>query len=313
MDPHLDPVSAPERLRALVESAVDMPAAHVAAQPFLAELARPERTVRAVLLYGSCLWPSVRGAESCPDFIVVVDSLRAFLGGYGPALLGSVLPPSVYRLCRGDQYAKLSIATVDQLAGACTAMGKDLHLAGRLCKRVALVWARDDQSRALVVDAQLAALHTLTPLALARVAAPVTLDGFIAALLRLSYESEVRIVEPTKVASLFAAERDHYRALGRALLAETGAQSDAESDDVSVPAHAIATRAQVERRLERSRRRALLRWPKYLLTYDGWLDYLTKKLARAGTPVALTAWQRRLPLVLALPVLCRLALARRLA
>jgi hypothetical protein len=300
-------------LRALVEAALDMPEAHAAAQPFVDALARPDRSVRAVLLYGSCLWPSVRGAGSCPDFIVVVDSLRAFHGSFGPALLGSVLPPSVYHLRSGDNDAKLSVATVEQLASSCTAVGKDLHLAGRLSKRVALVWARNPQSRALIVDAQLAALRTLAPLALARLGPRVSLDGFIDALLRLSYESEVRIVEPTKVAALFAAERAHYRAVGQALLADIGARIDAVSEELVVPDHAVAPRAQLERRLLRSRRRALLRWPKYLVTYDGWLEYLTKKLARAGTPVALSDWQRRLPLILALPVLYRLALARRLA
>jgi hypothetical protein len=294
------PASSTAGLRALVEAALDMPDARATAAPFVGELARPDRSVRAVLLYGSCLWPSVRGASSCPDFIVVVDSLRAFFGSSWPALLGALLPPSVYRLRRGDAQAKLSVVSVAQLAAACGADAKDLHLAGRLSKRVALVWARDAQSRALVVEARLAALRTLTPLALARLGRPpVGVDAFVEALLRLSYESEVRIVEPSKVASLFAAEREHYRAVARALLDELDAGP--------------ATRAELERRLQRSRRRALLRWPKYLVTYDGWLEYLTTKLARAGSPVALSAWQRRVPLVLALPVLYRLAMARRLA
>jgi hypothetical protein len=314
MDPVVDPAPAGGSLRALVDAALEMPHAHAAAQPFLDELvARPERSVRAVLLYGSCLWPSVRGQNSCPDFIVVVDSLRAFHGSFAPALLGAVLPPSVYRLRRGEQYAKLSIATAEQVVSQCTTVAKDLHLAGRLSKRVALLWARDAASRSLIVDAQLAALRTLAPLALARIGRRVALDRFIDALLRLSYESEVRIIEPTKVAALFDAEREHYRAVAQALLLEAGARLDATSSELIVPERAIAPPAILRRRLGRSRRRALLRWPKYLVTYDGWLDYLTKKLARAGTPVALSEWQRRMPLLLALPVLYRLAMARRLA
>jgi hypothetical protein len=299
-------------LRVLVDGALDMPEATRAARPFLTDLTGRDRTVRAVLLYGSCLWPSVRGRGSCPDFIVVVDSLREFFGSFGRALLGALLPPSVYHLRNGADDAKLSIITPEQLASSCAAVGKDLHLAGRLSKRVALVWARDEESRALVVDAQLAALRTLAPLALARLGAPVTLDGFIEALLRISYESEVRIVEPAKVAALFSVEREHYRAVARALLAESGARLDESSQRLIVPRHVAAPRTQLARRLASSRRRALLRWPKYLLTYDGWLDYLTNKLARTGSPVVLTSWQRRLPLILALPILYRLATARRL-
>jgi hypothetical protein len=306
--------SSTGKLVALVDGALDMPAAHQTARPFLDELLWPRRNgVRAVLLYGSCLWPSVRGQNSCPDFIVIVDSLRAFHRSFASALLGTVLPPSVYRLRKGGAYAKLSIATAAQLESQCAQSGKDLHLAGRLCKRVALVWARDADSRALVVDAQVAALRTLAPLALSRLGHRVVLDGFIEALLRLSYESEIRIVEPTKVAALFAAERGHYRAVAEALLCELGSQPDGRSAELVVPPRAAAPRALLARRLRRSRRRALLRMPKYLLTYDGWLDYLLTKLARTGQPVALSDWQRRLPLILALPVLYRLATARRLA
>ena len=302
-------------LAALVDGALAVPGAQGTARPFIEELvSAPERGVRAVLLYGSCLWPTVQGRASCPDLMVIVDSLTRFHRDVGAALLGTVLPPSVYRLRRGpDVYAKLSVATVTQLKSQCGAMGKDLHLAGRLSKRVALVWARDAASRALVVDAQVAALRTLAPLALSRLGRRVALDRFIDALLRLSYESEIRIVEPAKVAALFAAEREHYRAIARALLADLGAFADGASGELVIPPRATAPTALLARRLRRSRRRALLRWPKYLITYDGWLDYLLKKLERAGQPVALTDWQRRLPLILALPVLFRLATARRLA
>ncbi len=313
-------VSADKGLFDLVDGALDVPGAAETAQPFLEELVSPPtRGVRAVLLYGSCLWPSVRGRASCPDFVVIVDSLRRFHKSITSAFLGAVLPPSVYRLRRGDGYAKLSIVTVAQLREQCGARGKDLHLAGRLSKRVALVWARDRQSRALVVDAQLAALRTLAPLALSRLAhrvgpvEPIEVDRFIDALLRLSYESEVRIVEPSKVAALFGAEHEHYRAVAHALLSELGARRHGDTTMLVVPPRAVAPHALLSRRLRRSRRRALLRLPKYLVTYDGWLDYLLKKLERTGQPVALSEWQRRLPLILALPVLLRLASARRLA
>jgi hypothetical protein len=306
--------SSGDNLSEIVDRALDIGSAAATAQPFLEQLvAPPGRGVRAVLLYGSCLWPSVRGNASCPDFMVIVDSLQRFHRNFGDAFLGSVLPPSVYRLRCKEAFAKVSVATVAQLRSQCGATGKDLHLAGRLSKRIALVWARDAESRALVVEAQLTALRTLAPLALSRLDAPFQVDRFIDALLRLSYESEIRIVEPAKVAALFAAEPEHYRAVAEALLVELGARHDAGRGGLVVPLRAVAPHALLSRRLRRSRRRALMRFPKYLITYDGWLDYLLKKLERVGQPVALSEWQRRLPLILALPVLFRLAVARRLA
>jgi Phosphatidate cytidylyltransferase, mitochondrial len=302
-----------QQLWGLVDNALEVPGAVETARPFLDDLSLRARGVRAVLLYGSCLWSSVRGQHSQPDFIAIVDSLRAFHGGrLGQALVCAVLPPTVYRLRQGDAYAKLSVATVAQLRSQCGAGARDLHLAGRLSKRVALVWA-DDDARRLVVAAQVAALRTLAPLALSRFDGPVALDDFLVALLRLSYESEIRIVEPNKVAALFAAEREHYRAMGQALLAELGARPVGGSAALKVPAHAVASRTEVARRLRRSRRRALWRLPKYLVTYDGWLDYVLKKLARAGTPVALTQRQRSHPLLFGFPILWELAISRRLA
>ena len=301
------------RLVDLLGRALDMPGAHETARRFLPELVSRERGVRAVLLYGSCLWPAVRGHNSHPDFIVVVDSLRAFHRSLRGTLLGAVLPPTVYRLSSGNASAKLSVATAEQLRAQCAADAKDLHLAGRLSKRVALVWSRDADARALIVAAQAAALRTLAPLALGRFDGRVALDEFVFALLRISYESEIRIVEPNKVAALFAAEREHYRAVAYALLSERGARADGSASALTLPAGISASRAHVARRLRRSRRRAFLRLPKYLVTYDGWLDYLLKKLARSGTPVALTPRQRRHPLLFGIPVLWQLATSKRLA
>jgi hypothetical protein len=122
----------------------------------------------------------------------------------------------------------------------------------------------------------------------------------------------VRIVERDKVRALFEAEREHYRALGRALLSHLGAQPSGDSLGVTAPPrHAARDAAELARRLRRSRLRAVARWPKLIWTYDGWLDYLLAKLERAGTPVALSKAERRLPLLFATPVLYRLARAKK--
>jgi hypothetical protein len=287
-----------------------MPAASAIAQPFLAELARPERGACAVLLYGSSLWSELHGSGSHPDFFVIVDSLRAWHRGLVPRLLNAILPPSIYRLRVGGQEAKVSITSVAQLKRYCSPRAPDLHHLGRLSKRVALVWARDDAARATVAEAQRAALQTLTPLALSGLGETVAIDDFMYRLLRLSYEAEVRIVEPGKVAALFDVEREHYRAIGRELLASFGALVD--DDEAELPRGCGAPPAELESRLRRSRRRAILRWPKYILTFDGWLDYVMAKLARTGARPPLTERQRKHPLLFGMPFLLRLARAKRL-
>ena len=303
-------------LTAVIEAGLSVPGADDTAAPFLPALTAPKRGVQAVVLYGSALWNALRGTSNHPDLFVVVDDLHNFQTGFVDRALGSMLPPTVYNLRSGGAQAKLCVITERQLVAETSVAAKDLHSAGRFSKRIALVWFRDPSARQRIVGAQRAALASLARLALSRFDGPtVDLDGFLRTLLGLSYESEVRIVEPGKIAELFEVERDHYRAVGRALLATLGVTAtDGSGHQFCLTADAArwaARPAELRRRLRRSRRRAFLRWPKYLMTYDGWLDYLLQKLARSGHEVSLTARQRRHPLIFALPILFQMIRTRR--
>ncbi len=317
-------VGAEEELTALLETGLTVDGAAQIAAPFLSALTfPPERGVQAILLYGSVLWNATRDQTSQPDFIAVVDSLRAWYRSPRDRFWGAVLPPAVHCLRVGDApglreggaLAKVSVVTARQLASQTAVTAKDLHLCGRLSKRVALVWSRDPQARQRIIDAKRAALKTMARLTLARFDGAFALDDFLLALLGLSYESEVRIVEPGKVATLLDVERDHYRAVGRALLGALGAtpiEIDLSlSSRFNLPPGVAADGQELQRWLHRSRRRAYLRWPKYLATYDGWLDYLLQKLARSGNQVSLTERQRRHPLIFALPVLYQMMRSKR--
>jgi hypothetical protein len=305
-------VGADAELIARLEEGLSMRGAAEIAAPFFPALTSSERGVQAVLLYGSVLWNATRDKTSQPDFIVVVDGLSTWHPRLRDRLWGTVLPPTVYCLRAGDALAKVSVVTAAQLSSQTGVAAKDLHLAGRLSKRVALVWSRDASARQRVLEAKRAALTNVARLTLSRFDGPFDLDNFLKALLGLSYESEVRIVEPGKIAALLDVERDHYRAVGRALLGVLGATPlDATGSRFQVPTGVAAPKAELRRCLRRSRRRAYLRWPKYLATYDGWLDYLLQKLARSGIEVSLTERQRRHPLVFALPVLYQMMRTKR--
>jgi hypothetical protein len=309
-------VNGADQLTTRIEEGLTIAGADEIAAPFLPALTSSptgrDRGVQAVLLYGSVLWKATRDETSQPDFIVVVDSLRAWYRRFRDRLWGAVLPPAVHCVRQGGALAKISVVTARQLTSQTSSSAKDLHLAGRLSKRVALVWSRDAQAHARVVDAKRAALTTVGRLTISRFDGAISLDDFLPAMLGLSYESEVRIVEPGKIAALLDVERDHYSALGRALLGALGATPvDAAANVFHLPAGAADARAELQRCLRRSRRRAYLRWPKYLVTYDGWLDYLLQKLARTGHQVSLTERQRRHPLIFALPVLYQMMRTKR--
>ena len=61
-----------------------------------------------------------------------------------------------------------------------------------------------------------------------------------------------------------------------------------------------------ERYFRRSKRRATLRWGKYVLLYDDWLEYVVRKVERrSGVAVELTPRERRWPLIFLWPRVLR--------
>jgi hypothetical protein len=62
----------------------------------------------------------------------------------------------------------------------------------------------------------------------------------------------------------------------------------------------------------RSKARATLRWFKYMLTFDDWLDYIVRKIERrSGVRIELTKMERRLPVILLWPKAIRVIRAMR--
>src|SRR5262249_48137585 len=155
---------------------------------------------------------------------------------------------------------------------------RDLHNIGRFSKRVGVVYARDPAAYALIVDGCLAAARTLRAHALALLPERFTLEEFSRGLLGLSYLGEQRVAETSKVEALYQAERAHYAQLHGALLNEIGLH--AVDGLYARPPAVRADRQKTERLLARSRRRGVMRWPKYMLTVDNWLDVALDKVER---------------------------------
>jgi hypothetical protein len=264
-------------------------------------LAGHEGAIDAIVFYGSLLAARSARPTSYHDFYVIVDSLEQYHRRMRDRIVGRVLPPSVYyRVFEDGLRCKYCVLTRAQFETEMTAAARDLHNIGRFSKRVGLVYARDAAAEARIVLGCLSAARTLLPHALALLPSEFTLDEFIRTLLRLSYLGEQRVAEDAKVEALFAAERDHYRAFYGALLREHGLAPDGERYQQPLPDP--AARAATEAFLARSRRRGKLRWPKYMVTVDGWLDIIIEKVERHhGVKIELTERERRYPLLFAWP------------
>ncbi|MCB9556715.1 MAG: hypothetical protein H6707_11475 [Deltaproteobacteria bacterium] len=263
--------------------------------------------VAAVIFYGSCLFRQTREPDSFYDFYTVVDSSRGYHSSLWHGALGSVLPPSIYfgqaTVASGRHPFKNCVITLAQYRRQTSTSADDLHHLGRFSKRFALAYVRDDLAKAAIAQGAVSAMKALVPLSLNLLPERFDIEQFAKMQLSLSYLGERRVAEPTKVDRLFDAASDYYLQAAKLLLriaAETHPELSQQSDGYFRLAGQQPKRA--ERMLQRSRRRGVLRWPKYLLTVDNWLDIQLDKLERNhGLTVELTALQRRYPLIFGWP------------
>jgi hypothetical protein len=232
--------------------------------------------LRSLTLFGSCCSELTRSADSIPDWLAVVDDVDGVLRalGHGPfarAVARALPPPATVA-------PKLNLIEPGQLSWELAAR-RDLYLAGRLSKRTQPVFVRDLEAGLELEAAGRAARATIAEVAQWGLPRVAPLAGVIRRCVSLSYEAEVRPERPEKIVALHDAFADWYRETYGPLLAER-VRGEVVVDERPEAERAGERRA-LRRLLFRSRLRAVARWPKGLVLYDGALTYLWAKLRRA--------------------------------
>ena len=303
-----------EGLGERIGSASRVPAAlRDAIQPIVDEFVRDTDQVAAVLFYGSCLFSSTSTTTSFPDFYLLVDNVDRYHGSRWHGLMNRVLPPNVYfATFEGGRRCKFCVMSTGQFAAETSARARDIHHLGRFSKRIGVAHARDTAAARAVARGCLSAMLTLVPHALTRLPRRFTLDQFILAQLGLSYVGEKRVAEPRKVRGLMQGAPRFYRDVYAGVLElhalRHGGLTRLEALSGGGPGYEqgrpdAGQGARTRAFLRRSRVRGILRWPKYILTVDDWVDYLLDKLERHhGVHVDLTERQRRHPLIFGWPI-----------
>jgi hypothetical protein len=258
-----------------------------------------------------------------------------------PWLLAAVnawLPPSQISLRLpdgrgGELHAKCTIISLGHLQRETSSQRRDHFTMGRLFQPAEVLFARDDAAAEALLGALAAsAAGTYT---WGRPALPARFDTetYLRTLLRMSMTREIR-PEPTarRADALHEAQRDEQVPVYAALL--EGLARDGEVVALGTTERHVATgtadrREAMDRagatdffalarpvgRFERVRVglyfrvsmiRATLRWFKYILTFDDWLDYIARKAERhTGQKIELTPRERAHPLFFLWPRLLR--------
>ena len=323
------PVELTPDLGAALATGLDAPLSPHTAElvHFLAEACG--QTTAAIIRYGSHAQLSDARPESAHDFFIVVDSYRdayRSLAQRGAAhfrptvatLLNHVLPPNVIRLAVPGSLppleAKCAVYSLTDFRRFASDRAKDHFALGRLFQHVQLAWTRDRESRETIIDSLIGARIATFAWGRAYLPPRFDVDAYCRVLLETSFAAEIRPEGNERVDALLAAQRATMVPVYTALLDRLADQRILGRQGRVYTISGTAGRWSKFRAamyFRRSKARATARWLKYIALYEGWLEYILKKIARrSGASVELTERERRWPLIFLWPKAIRFLRSR---
>ncbi len=304
-----------EEIRKKIENrTLAQPALDVA--PYLERiLQRYGHKVVGVFMYGSVLSQTTATATSFPDFFVITDGYRRVFRRFSHWLWAYFLPPHIFHLRLSEALqCKYNLISYARFRRECSRRAKDIYILGRFSKRVSLIYARDAAARSGLTACSANAMRCVVPWALRGMEGIWDATEFAMSCLNISYAGETRVEATSKVPKLFESERELYLAVYPGYLERDPTNqkrltklADGRYQHRESPLQARLRRARYRLFIKQSQLRGILRWPKFLITVDEWVDIILAKIERAkGIRIVPTERQRRHPLIFGWPHFFRL-------
>lgn len=281
-------------------------------------------SVRAIVFFGSRKTQAQPDPYSAYDFFVVTNEYlgfyrsleRAGLLRRSPRLfaaLNIVLPPNQISVVDEKEgikvWLKCSVLTTSAFLRETSAKRHDQFCAGRLFQETEIVYFADEAVRKAIVEGIMNA-HLVT-FDWVRPFLPSRFDWEVYArtLLKVSLGQEIRPEAPERADELFRAQEGYLSGIYCVLLQELCRAGEL----VEVPGgYALSQPASFLERigtrlnLSWSLVRATARWAKYIVTFEGWLEYIVHKVERrTGSEIVLTNREKRWPVIFLWPRLIR--------
>jgi hypothetical protein len=277
--------------------------------------------VRAVVFFGSRKTGAGYDPWSAYDFFVITRDYRGFYAALraagaarrNPALsasLNAILPPNQISILDGEPgreaRAKCAVISMRAFLRETSEKRRDHFCVGRLFQPAEVLHVADDRAREQVLDGLVSA-HAAT-YGWVRPWLPARFDpeGYCRTLLQVSLGGEIRPEPGGRAEALFEAQREYLVPVYTILLADLAAAGEIVSGGGAGYTLARPASAGERRRLQayfrRSKLRATARWPKYMVTFEDWLEYIRRKAERhTGQEIVFTDRERRMPLVFLWP------------
>ena len=312
-----------EAIRARASPPAPQPAALAAAR---ALAAAGGASVLGIVFFGSRRTQAGCDPWSAYDFFVLTRDYQSFYrrlraGGAlsrSPTLhaaLNAVLPPSQLSFRTGSEggflHAKCAVITLTTLLREASGKRRDHFCIGRLFQPTEILYAESPAVREQILDALVNAYSLTYSWGRPWLPPRFDADAYGRTLLRVSLRGEIRAEPAGRAEALWEAQRPEQAPLFRLLLRELAARGDlVEADEPGryALARAVSLGERVRWRayFAWSKVRATIRWFKYVLTFEGWLDYILRKARRhGGEEIVLAPHERRMPLLFLWPRLFR--------
>lgn len=281
-------------------------------------------STRAILHYGSRAQGRATRPDSAFDFFVIVrrydEAYAAAASALGPrhrprlgVALAWVLPPNSMAVRRktaaGELEAKALIISERDFQRECSPQAGDHFVQARMLQTVRLTWARDPASAEAAVAAVRQARNRSFDWARVFLPSAFDLPGYCRTLIATSFAHELRAETASHPEALYAAQQDLLNTIYLpmlARLADRGVLKPRDGMYQQVAPPGPWRRWRVKSYFRWSKVRTSARLLKHPFLYDGWLEYLTRKVDRStGQKIALSAREQRYPLIFLWPRVIR--------
>lgn len=266
----------------------------------------------AVIFYGSKLFEP-ENKDSLYDFYVIVDSYEKVHRSPLHIILNRILPPSVYlaevEMNGEKRYAKSNIISFEDLKKSILEP-TEIYIIGRFAKKIHILFAKNEKARreieSLCVESQYFCLTYTIPLMKDR--EKFKFEELVKEILSLSYKGEVRIEDPQKIEKLYEPFKDfylkvyskhfeYYLSENEGVVIDINLSEDIMQKEWAVIGDTIPTYEEVVKFLKSSAKKGVLRWPKGLITFKGYREYLERKAKKSREEINITELDRKMPLI----------------